>query len=105
MSHNLGAILQLCSLSILLREGRLTEIGPSKAVVKSYLANLSTPTNSLELENVPERSGDGRLKFVAAYLKNDTGGRISTPIAGHPIYIVLEFVSSEDLSHVQFFLT
>ena len=105
VSHNLGAIIQLCSLSILLRQGKLTEIGPSKAVVESYLANLSTPTNNLELKNVPERSGDGRLKFVAAYLKNLTGERISTPIAGHPISIVLEFVSCEDLSHLQFFLT
>ncbi len=103
VSHNLGAIIQLCSLSILLRQGTLTEIGPSKAVVESYLANLSTPTNNLELKNVPERSGDGRLKFVVAYLKNLTGERISTPIAGHPISIVLEFLSCEDLSHLQFF--
>ena len=105
VSHNVGVVLQLCSTSILLKQGRLADSGPSQAVVESYLANLSTSTNGLDLENVPERSGDQRLKFVAAYLTSSNNQHITVPIAGHPINIVLEHVSCTDLSHVQFMLT
>ena len=105
VSHNMGAVTQLCSKSILLTQGKLTKSGASKAVVESYLAYLSTPNTNLELDNVPERSGDRRLKFVAVYLKNTAGERINQPISGEPIYIVLEFISCLDLTHVQIMFT
>lgn len=105
VSHNMGAVTQLCSKSILLQQGKLTKSGASKAVVESYLAYLSTPNTNLELDNVPERSGDRRLKFVAVYLENAAGDRINQPISGEPIYIVLELVSCLDLTYVQIMFT
>ena len=41
VSHNLGAITQLCGSCLSLEHGRVARIGPAKAVVDSYLASLS----------------------------------------------------------------
>ncbi|MBI4530645.1 MAG: ABC transporter ATP-binding protein [Candidatus Latescibacteria bacterium] len=105
VSHNTGAIIQICPTSILLQQGRVAARGPSTEIVSQYLAGLSSPENSLELGEAPGRSGDGRLRFVTAYLRDESGKRTKKPIAGHPVDVVLEFVSSGGLSHVRFMLT
>ncbi len=105
VSHNLGAVMQLCPFSILLKQGTLITKGPSKPVIEDYLARLSSPANSLQTGEVNERSGDGRLRFTDAYLRNQSGDRIDTPVSGNPVAITLDFESERDLSHVQFMLT
>jgi lipopolysaccharide transport system ATP-binding protein len=38
VSHNMGAVAQLCSKSLLLEKGHLSDIGPSDEIIKEYLA-------------------------------------------------------------------
>src|SRR5438034_1080690 len=101
VSHHLGAILQLCPSAILLRQGALVAQGGSQVIIEQYLSSLSSARNDLRAGIVAERGGDGRLRFVDAYLRDGSGNRTETPIAGHPAEIALEFVSQQDLSHVQ----
>jgi lipopolysaccharide transport system ATP-binding protein len=106
VSHNLGAVSQICASSIILEDGRLFAQGPSKKMVTEYLALSSVSTiEDVEFERSSEGNGDGRLRLVEAYLEDASGIRTSMPIAGEPVNIVLEFESCEDLSLVQFGLT
>src|SRR5262249_38610675 len=105
VSHNLGAILQLCPSSILLRQGTLLAQGFSKSIIEQYLSALASSPKNLREVLVTERGGDGRLRFVDAYLRDGSGNRTETPIAGHSVDITLEFVSHRELAQVQFMLT
>ena len=105
VSHNLGAVTQLCTSALLLCQGRLVAEGPTKEIIDQYLTDLSEPKHKPGLEQAAEREGDGRLRFMAAYLQNQADEITNTPIAGQSVDIVLDFVSNEDLSHVQLMLT
>lgn len=105
VSHNIGAVTQLCPSAILLNQGSVAATGPSTDVVESYFADMTSNDNDGDLRDAPGRSGDGRLRFCAAYLQDESGRRTQSPQAGQPVDIVLEFASGEDLKHVQFKLT
>lgn len=104
VSHNMGSIIQLCPSSILLERGRAVVMGPSEETVRSYLDSLSQ-TGNADIESTSERTGDGRLRFVTAYLQDKAGHHIEVPFAGHPVNIVLHFVTADALSRVRFMLT
>lgn len=105
VSHNMGAIMQLCPTSILLEEGRIVSSGPSKEVVNHYLSSIFRAVDSADLRNAPVRSGDGRLQFIAAGLQREDGANTIMPVSGRPVDIVLDFVSHRALSRVQFKFT
>lgn len=105
VSHNMGAVVQLCPLSIMLNKGRIVAKGPSKEVVEQYLSKIFSPVNNLDLRNAPVRSGDGRLRFVSAQLYAGNGNPTTVPVSGWPLNIVLGFESREILSRVRFILT
>ena len=104
VSHNMGAMMQLCPTSFTLQNGRLVAQGPSREIVQQYLTSLFA-TSSPDLENVAVRSGDGRLRFISCYLRHDSGKRTELPVAGHPLEVVFEFKARENLSNVQFMFT
>ena len=104
VSHNMGAIMQLCPTAIILDQGRLRSRGAAREATKEYLASIIRQ-DTTNLRDVKRRSGDGRLRFVAAYLRDEAGGRTDLPVAGHPVDIVLEFETQEELAQVQFMLT
>lgn len=105
VSHNMGAINQLCSTSIMLDEGSIVAKGESRRIVEQYLAKIFHAEENHDLRNAPVRSGDGRLQFTAAYLLSSDGNRTTMPIAGDPVDIVLEFESSQEIPRTQFLLT
>lgn len=105
VSHNMGAIIQLCPSSIMLDKGKIAAKGPSKKIVERYLSGIFTPVNNIDLRNAPVRSGDGRLQFIAAHLQVEGGKRTNMPVSGGPVDIVLDFVSRKALSRVQFKFT
>jgi len=105
VSHNMGAINQLCSTSLLLEAGRLVAQGESRGIVEQYLESIFHLSEDLDLRNTTQRSGDGRLRFTAAYLQSASGKRCLMPIAGEPLEIVLEYESQQILPRVKFLLT
>ncbi len=48
VSHNMGAITQLCKRCILIEKGRITEDGPTHSTVSKYLASFTTDSTSVE---------------------------------------------------------
>jgi hypothetical protein len=73
--------------------------------VEQYLSTLFVPVDNMDLRSVPTRNGDGRLRFVAAYFQSQDGKRISMPISGQPVDIVLEFSNKKNLLNTAFVLT
>ena len=105
VSHNMGAVIELCPRTIILNSGTIVDEGPSKAVVERYLSSLFQPTEDADKKEADQRSGDGRLRFTSVYLQDAEGRKTSMPIAGNPLDIVIEFLSKEDLSNVEFVFT
>lgn len=105
VSHNMGAIMQLCPYSVMLHNGKIIANGTSKEVVDKYLSTIFQPVNNLDLRNAPVRGGDGRMRFVSAQLKLENGEYTTSPISGHPIEIVLDFESHQRLHKVKFVMT
>jgi hypothetical protein len=88
-----------------LNKGQIVAEGPSREVVEQYLSTLFVPVDNMNLRDAPERSGDGRLRFAAAYFQSQDGKRISMPISGHPVDIVLEFSNKKSLLNTAFVMT
>jgi lipopolysaccharide transport system ATP-binding protein len=105
VSHNMGAVAQICPASIWLDQGKIVARGPSQKVVEDYLASCSPAAEAVRLEDAAGRGGDGRLRFIAAYLRNGSGERTASQVSGSATDIVLEFDSREGLADVQFTLT
>ncbi len=105
VSHNMGAVIQLCPSSVLINDGQIDAKGPSKDLVEKYLSGTIMGVDNQDLRKRPVQSGDSRLRFVAAHLQKGVGECTLAPIAGSPLEIVLDFESYQDLSHVKFMLT
>ncbi|MCG3209410.1 MAG: Vitamin B12 import ATP-binding protein BtuD [Anaerolineae bacterium] len=106
VSHNMGAITQLCQNVVVLQKGTIAAKGPSEETVAWYLANTIFASDDQNLlKHASERQGDGRIRYANVYLQDKAGEQVTTPISGSPIDIVQEFISSEDLSDVSFTLT
>ena len=105
VSHNMGAVAQLCPSCIWLEQGRIAARGPSQKVVEAYLASCVPPEDAVRLEDSAGRAGDGRLRFTAAFLRNGSGERTATQVSGSSTDIVLEFDSLSELPDVQFTMT
>jgi lipopolysaccharide transport system ATP-binding protein len=64
VSHNMGAIRELCNLAILLNNGEISNIGTSNNIVREYLSipnKILTPTDFLNDYN--SRRGNGEVRF------------------------------------------
>jgi lipopolysaccharide transport system ATP-binding protein len=72
VSHNMGAINNLCSKCIWINNGRLEEIGETASIIHNYLhsADQRGDVAEIDLTDFPERYGDGQAKLLAARLLN-----------------------------------
>jgi lipopolysaccharide transport system ATP-binding protein len=105
VSHNVSSIIQLCPRAILLEKGRIVSAGNSREIVERYLSEAFSQEHADKVNSSVLRSEAPRLRLMRTYLRTQTGASTTTPIAGLPIDIVMEFESHEDLIHVQFMLT
>jgi hypothetical protein len=72
VSHNIGAIRQLCSNIILLSEGKVVSFERSDAAIKKYLDN-SQLINSKDdfLKDIKSRRGTGKARFLKITINNE----------------------------------
>jgi lipopolysaccharide transport system ATP-binding protein len=65
VSHNIAAVLSLCSRAIWLESGRLKQSGVPADVVKSYLSTFSSSEGAVsDLSTLTERTGTGDIRFT-----------------------------------------
>jgi lipopolysaccharide transport system ATP-binding protein len=90
VSHNLTAVQQLCSRSMLLAGGRLIAEGSTEEVVRRYLAGLSSGEDETPLHDRADREGSGRIRFTSIAYESE-GERTDTPVTGRELDIILNY--------------
>ena len=91
VSHNLATVVQLCKKAILLREGRLIEMGEVNSVVHSYIAYNKNVGENNNLRNLDLRKGDGRFRVEAIRLLNEKVEPISIARTGNELIFEIKF--------------
>jgi lipopolysaccharide transport system ATP-binding protein len=95
VSHNMPTIKSLCSTVIVLANGSVRFCGCAGDGVEDYLREVKPQVDAfVSLENRTDRSGDGRLRFVDAYVLGPDGARNILPM-GAPARIVVSYFAGE----------
>jgi lipopolysaccharide transport system ATP-binding protein len=102
VSHNMGAISQLCSRCLVIRNGCLLAQGKPDEMINWYLSSLNPGNISGKLNLSPERMGDGRLKFTEAFIEDQNINQTSRPISGKKMTIVVKFEAKSSIQKVIF---
>jgi lipopolysaccharide transport system ATP-binding protein len=99
VSHNMGAMQNLCSRAFLIDQGQLVLSGETRKVVSSYLAN------NYQRDGDPfskcSRSGNGKIRITSFHTESADGQILANAVSGEPIVLVIGFENSdENLSKV-----
>lgn len=90
VSHNMGAIQNLCETSVLLSDGKIIYIGLSEVVIQQYLStsNQKAPINDLRYV---KRHGSGGFRFTNTWVENDNKEKGGAVKSGKPFTINAEY--------------
>jgi lipopolysaccharide transport system ATP-binding protein len=90
VSHNMAAISNLCSRTILLEGGRVKTIADTDTVIHTYLSSFSARSDS-PLEIRADREGNGRLRFSDLHIQNQWEEDIVVGLSGQPVRLAIEY--------------
>ena len=94
VSHNMAAVQTLCEKSILMRNGRSSEIGSTGDIVALYLAtNAGEVVTDGDLSGL-RRCGEGNVRFRHLEFFDRNGLPLASPRTGEELNIVLKFDGS-----------
>jgi lipopolysaccharide transport system ATP-binding protein len=88
VSHNMNAVLQLCSRTILLESGKAVDDGDTAQVIPHYLKSLPVPMGEVVFE---PHSGSKGVNILKAYVTNGKGEASSFVPYTEPFCIVIEY--------------
>jgi lipopolysaccharide transport system ATP-binding protein len=103
VSHNMGAMQQLCTRGILLRKGEMIEDGPIAQVVGNYLSAMNRAAGT-EMDN-PERSGTGAVRLEGAAVLDEAGQPSENLVAGKPMAFRFDYVNHAKVKRFDIGLT
>ena len=90
VSHNMEAITNLCTQTVLLDQGKITRQGNTSEVIDEYLDNKS----SYEIISIGEREdrqGNGRLKVIDTWIADEKDNKKTNVIMGQTIKICARY--------------
>ncbi len=91
VSHNLNAVLQLCTQAIYLADGRLVGAGEPAEIVRNYFGAKSQSADLIDLSVRPRSARErGKARLTGVRMASDSGGLAWQIPWGNPI--ALEFV-------------
>ncbi len=90
VSHNLATVTQLCKKAILLRDGAISEMGESTAVVHSYIAYNKNIKGENGLRNLDLRKGNGRFRVLSIKLLSEEMEPISIARTGSAVVFEIQ---------------
>jgi len=101
VSHNMGAVLSLCSRAILLEEGRLQVDEVSDEAISVYLSSLKR-SSKIVLRDRLDRGGDQRTRYVDIWFEDSRGRRVTRAVTGQALVVCLEYESALANSRLDF---
>ncbi len=105
VSHNMGAIQQLCKFAFLLRNGRIVKRGESIDVVNHYLASYTNREINPFSDSNPDRRGNGAIRLIGSRIVDENGLEISTIVAGQPLAFEFDYVNNDKVRATNLYLT
>jgi len=96
VSHNIGAIVDLCKRTVLLKEGKIVKDGPSKQVVSDYLSGMQQADGVFDLTNPSLRwrmLPDSRFKWTRATVLDSEGKSTSQIRLREPFSVLLQGIA------------
>ncbi|MFC1945679.1 ABC transporter ATP-binding protein [Chloroflexota bacterium] len=91
VSHNMDAVQNLCQKVVLLREGRIAEIGEPREVIGGYLSDVMSAA-AVSLEERQDRHGLGNIRFTGVHFLDAANREAGSLVCGEDVSIVLEYV-------------
>ncbi len=96
VSHNMEAIMSLCTRVIWIDKGEMIRDGDPTTVVNEYLETTSTLSNTnINLEKMSKRGGDGSIKFTNLKIMNSKMVEKSQFNVGEKLNLLLSLKSIE----------
>lgn len=92
VSHNMQLIPLLCKSAVQLDRGRVARAGAAGAVTAAYLNDMLEDAKSGDLRDKP-RAGDGRARFVRAWLSDPDGRPLANFVSGADFTVRMEIES------------
>jgi len=95
VSHNMGAINNLCTKCIWIDKGRLEKSGDTASVIHEYLHSDDQGGNvaEIDLSDFSERYGDGQAKLLAARMLSAEGQPCTEFHRGKPFTVEIDLES------------
>jgi lipopolysaccharide transport system ATP-binding protein len=96
VSHNMGAVTNLCRRGIFLQSGTVAADGPMPVVVRTYMSSVR-PQGTIDLETYEPRKGKGSALFTAIRYEDQAGNPVQSGVSGRPLVVVLSYRSTAPL--------
>jgi lipopolysaccharide transport system ATP-binding protein len=96
VSHNMGAIQQLCQKSILLQKGAIKLLGPTRDVIDQYLNNENGSANTFEYP----ANKNKKVTVRKVILTDENGKPTSTIKAFEPFNVDIEYDLNEKIEDI-----
>ncbi len=94
VSHNMGAMVNLCNRGILLRAGKISCDSNIRETVTQYLSN-TTAAGDVDLSPITDRSGNGRARFTRVVTRSDFSNVVDTFVIGDNLIFDVNIISTD----------
>jgi lipopolysaccharide transport system ATP-binding protein len=84
VSHNMQMVEHLCTRTLLIEKGAISEDGPTQRVVGRYLTTFSDNTLSIPLDERSDRTGSGEYRFLNVWFTDAEGRPVNAFKTGEP---------------------
>lgn len=92
VSHNMSAVLNLCSRTLVVKDGGLLADCATDEAVNRYLGGLHIETDG-DLTSCVSRDGSGHVRFSRVWFEDEQGHVMDQPMSGQTVVIVLLYES------------
>jgi lipopolysaccharide transport system ATP-binding protein len=92
VSHNMTAVLNLCSRAYLLEEGNVAAEGNAFEVVRQYMESMETDAVQ-DLAIRTDRQGAGRVRFSHVWFENASGTKTEWGMSGEALAVAVSYHS------------
>jgi lipopolysaccharide transport system ATP-binding protein len=104
VTHNMPAVLSVCSKALLLNAGRVRILGNASDSVRQYMKEVTEMSNiSLKLRT--DRTGNGSVRFIQVYFANNRHSTINEVRSGDDITVVIELENNTGADLTRFHLS
>ncbi|WP_099240144.1 ABC transporter ATP-binding protein [Synechococcus sp. BDU 130192] len=98
VSHNMAAVENLCSHSLLLETGNLLNFRDTQSIIEEYIQSVQSGRTPLDIQNITKRKGNGKFKFLnIRFLVGDKEAQDNLLISGKSLCIEIEYESQQDI--------